>query len=299
MSTGAVQNVPMVDQKNPMIENLLDALPDPMESVRLAERKARRTRILAATVGGGFILSLLVLWEVASGNGWVDPRFFSSPSGIFHTLVAGLQDGTLREEIPRQAWATLSGVLLSLGLGIVIGVLVGLMMASVPVIRWALSPLIFSTYALPKLALLPLMLIIFGLGNFGVIALGTLGVSYIMTLSTLDGVLYQDQVYRDVAKAFQIPTHIRVLYIILPGAISNISTGIKLSISQAFVVVVSAEIVMGGSGLGYIVWSSWQILNTDLLFIGILCIGILGFALSWIGNSVERGLTRWAPQNRK
>jgi NitT/TauT family transport system permease protein len=160
-------------------------------------------------------------------------------------------------------------------------------------VRFCLGPLVTATFPTPKLAIFPLLIVIFGLGDASKIALITLGVFYMTCLSTVSGVLYSNPLHRDVARAFRIPAWTRWSRIVVPAALPSIVTGLKLGLGQALILVVSAEFVAAQEGLGHFIWDSWQVLDVSRMFMGLFVVAITGGGAVLLGEMMERRLTPW------
>lgn len=175
-------------------------------------------------------------------------------------------------------------------LGVVTGVTMGLSTN----VRYALGPLVNATFPTPKLAIFPLLIVIFGLGDPSKIALITLGVFYMTCLSTLSGVLYSNPLHGDVAQAFKMPAWTRWSRVVVPAALPQIVTGLKLGLGQALILVVSAEFVAAQQGLGQFIWDSWQVLDVSRSFVGLIVVALTGGAAVLIDETVERKLIPWS-----
>jgi ABC-type nitrate/sulfonate/bicarbonate transport system permease component len=238
-------------------------------------------------------LVLLCLWELACRTGILDERFFPSPTSILQDSATLLIKPNLRADLLANLGE--SGIRLGAGfaLGALAGIAVGLATGLHAVTRYALSVLINGIYPLPKLALFPLMLIFFGIGNVSIIALVALGVFFMVTINTAAGVLYSNPVYRDVATAFELPRLVRLRKIILPAAIPSVVSGLRLGFGQALIIVVSTEFVSGDGGIGYLIWNSWQVLNVSVMFVGLTIVGLTGWLASAAISRLGRMLAPW------
>jgi NitT/TauT family transport system permease protein len=257
--------------------------------------RARRTRLLQRIgLGIGFPICLLALWELLVAVGAIDRRFFPAPSGTFMGLLALLQDPVERGRLLADMLATYQRLLIGYGIGATLGVVTGVAMGLSQPVRFSLGPLVNATFPMPKLAIFPLLLVIFGLGDASKIALITLGVFYMTCLSTLSGVLYSNPLHRDVAQAFRIPAWTRWSRIVVPAAMPSIVTGLKLGLGQALILVVSAEFVAAQEGLGHFIWDSWQVLDISRMFMGLIVVALTGGAAVIFGEVLERRLIPWA-----
>lgn len=226
---------------------------------------------------------LLVMWEISGRLGWIDIRFFPPPSQIFETLVRLIKSGELLENtlvsLQRLFWGFLAGGIPA----IILGICMGLWRP----IRLAIEPLIAATYPLPKSAILPLVLLIFGLGESSKIVMVALGVFYPIVINTTSGVLQIPSIYLDVGKNFKASPWQTFRTIALPGALPSIFAGIKLGVGLGLILIAIAEMVGAQSGVGYMIWNAWQVLSIETMYVGLLTIAIIGFVLSLILDEVE------------
>ncbi len=256
--------------------------------------RARRARaIKQVTLGIGFPVALLLLWEILGQTGIIDQRFFPRPSKVVVGMVGLLEDPGERGRLLVDVLATYQRLAIGYGLGAVLGVVTGVMMGLSTTVRFCLGPLVNATFPTPKLAIFPLLIVIFGLGDPSKIALISLGVFYMTCLSTVSGVLYSNPLHRDVAAAFLIPAWTRWSRIVVPAALPSIVTGLKLGLGQALILVVSAEFVAAQEGLGHFIWDSWQVLDVSRMFMGLFVVALTGGGAMLLGESMERRLTPW------
>lgn len=233
-------------------------------------------------------IALILLWEIASRTGILNPAFFPSPTTILVESARYATDSSMRNDLLQNLRA--SGFRLAVGyiIGVTFGIILGLVMGLVPVIRYALNAVITATYPLPKLALFPLMIIFFGIGDLSKIAVVALGAFFMTCINTIAGVIYSPPIYRDVAQAFQVPRHVRILRVTIPAAVPSVIGGLRLAYGQSLIIVVSTEFVSGQNGVGFVIWNSWQVLNVSAMFVGLTIVGLVG----WLGSSAIVGLGR-------
>jgi ABC-type nitrate/sulfonate/bicarbonate transport system permease component len=240
-------------------------------------------------------LVLLALWEILGRVGVIDTRFFPVPTSIFRVLWQMFQP---TDQFPQgELWFHLSASLSRIAIGFVIGavpgVVVGLAMGLFRPIRAAIQPLIDATFPIPKIALLPLFIMIFGIGEQSKYAIIATAVIYLVLINTVSGVRNIDQIYLDVGKNFRASKWMMFRDIALPGALPLIVTGIKLGMGVALLVIVAAEQVAAKSGIGYLIWTSWQVFQVEKMYVGLLVIAVVGFASAILLNYLERFVVPW------
>jgi ABC-type nitrate/sulfonate/bicarbonate transport system permease component len=240
-------------------------------------------------VGALSPLALLLLWEVCAHIGWIDTRFFPAPTMIIAKLFAMAGSGELwthlSASVQRLFWGSLLGGIPALMIGIVMGLYRPM--------RAAIDPLISATYPIPKSAILPLILLIFGLGEASKIVMVALGVFYPVVINTVTGVRQIDKIYLDVGRNFKASRWQTFRTIALPGAMPSIMAGIKLGVGMGLILIAISEMVGAKTGIGYMIWDAWQVLSVETMYVGLLVISILGFLLTLILNEIESWILPW------
>ncbi len=254
----------------------------------------RRQRLLQLTLGIGLPVALVLLWELLVRAGAIDQRFFPAPSRIVIAAVATLGDAQERGEIGADILATAWRLAVGYGLGAIAGTVAGITMGLSRKLHFALGPLVNATYPTPKLAIFPLMIVLFGLGDASKIALIALGVFYMTCMSSLSGVQYSNPIYADVAKSFRFPAWARWMQVVVPAALPAIVTGLKLGLGQALILVISTEMVSGQDGIGHFIWEAWEVLNIPRMFLGLAIVALAGGGAMLFGDFLEHRLTPWA-----
>jgi ABC-type nitrate/sulfonate/bicarbonate transport system permease component len=238
---------------------------------------------------------LLALWEVFAQVRIIDTRFFPAPSSIFAVLFQMLQPS---QQFPgSELWQNLSISLVRIAVGFVIGavpaILLGVAMGLFSPMRAIVQPLVDATFPIPKIAILPLYIMIFGIGEESKYAIIATAVFFLVLINTVAGVRNIDAIYLDVGKNFHASRAMMFTDIALPGALPMIVTGLKLGMGVALLVIVSAEFVGAKSGIGYLIWTSWQIFQVEKMYVGLMVIAVVGFATAIALNWVERAIVPW------
>jgi ABC-type nitrate/sulfonate/bicarbonate transport system permease component len=253
------------------------------EQARLSARRRERIMSFASPLG------LLLIWEIAGRLGLVDVRFFPVPSSIIAVMAGMLMSGELIEHVLISLQRILLGFLLGGIPAIVIGIIMGI---SRPV-RALVDPLIIATYPIPKSAILPFILLIFGLGEMSKVVMVAIGVFFPVAINATAGVLQIPPIYLDVGKSFKAGRWDTFRTIALPGALPFIMTGIKLGAGLALILIAVAEMVGAKSGLGYMIWSAWETFAVAKMYVGLFTIALIGFGISMLLREVERLVIRW------
>ena len=234
-------------------------------------------------------LAMLLLWQILSWMKVLDSRFIPSPITIFEGGVALIRTGELWTHLGASLWRLAWGFLLGTIPGIALGLLMGLSRYA----RAALDPIVAATYPIPKIAILPLIMLYFGLGETSKIVIIAIAVVYLVLINTMVGVMSIDRIYFDVAKTFNAPRLKLFTRVIIPGALPLIFAGLRLSLGVSLIVIVSAEFVAAKSGIGYLIWTSWETLVIENMFVGIIVITVLGVVSTFLLKELERVLIPW------
>ncbi len=234
-------------------------------------------------------LALLALWEIVVRVHLLDARFFPAPSSIAGDFVDFLRSG----ELVSNTWTTLQRVIVGFLIGGIPGVAIGLLIGVNRVARAILEPIVALLYPIPKIAILPLILLIFGIGESSKYAIVAIGVFFIMLINTAAGVRQIEPIYLDVARSFEIRRRSFYMNVLLPGALTNIFAGIKLSIGIAIVLAVAAEFTAAKSGLGFQIWNAWQTLQVERMYVALVMVSLLGYVLTLVGNALENVFVPW------
>jgi ABC-type nitrate/sulfonate/bicarbonate transport system permease component len=233
---------------------------------------------------------LILIWELAGQVRLIDTRFFPTPSTIIlQAAVPMIKSGEL--------WTHLSISLTRIGIGFVLGaipgVIIGLAMGLNPLVRAAIQPLVDATFPIPKSAIAPLFLMIFGIGEESKYAIIATAVIYLVLINTVSGVRNIDRIYLDVGKNYGASRLMMFTDVALPGALPMVFTGLKLGMGVALIIIVIAEIIGAKSGIGFLIWNSWQVFQVEKMYVGLMVSALLGFGTAALLNVVERRLIPW------
>ncbi|WP_105035225.1 ABC transporter permease [Cryobacterium aureum] len=255
----------------------------------------REQRLRARDLGLAILtpIVLLGLWELAAATGVLDARLFSPPSAIGERGAEMVADGSLFVHI----WATVGRLAFGFIAGSILGVFAGLIMGVVRPIRAALSPTFTALYALPKIAILPLLLLIFGLTETPKILAVAISVFFVVQINTLAGIMQIDARILESARAYK-ATGIRLFVnVLLPAAAPAIMTGLRVAAGMSVIVVTAVEFVASNNGLGYLIWNSWQLFQPATMFVGLIVVSVIGALVTGLIIVLERVLLPWRHSN--
>jgi ABC-type nitrate/sulfonate/bicarbonate transport system permease component len=232
--------------------------------------------------------ALLLLWEGLVQARILDRRFFPAPSSIVGTFMQ-LASTTL----PSHIMISLSRAAIGFLIGAVPAILVGVLMGLMPIVRAALQPIVGALFAIPKVSILPLVMLIFGLGEQSKWAIIAVAVFFQVLISTAAGVANIDRIYLDVGRNFGAGRLATLWTIALPGALPVIFAGIRLGWGVSLLLLVTAEMVAAKAGLGFLIWQSWQTFTIEEMYVGLVTIAVLGMISFWLLDLLEGWLIPW------
>lgn len=247
-------------------------------------------RFPAARLGSVVLfLLLMVAWEFSAGIGLIRAAFFPPPTQIWNAFMGLAESGELA--------AAMGATLLRFGVGglagAILGGALGLLMGWWPCLQELLDPFIAAVYPMPKIAIFPLILVVFGLGEqskFVAIALAAL---FPMLISSLAGVQQINRVYFEVGRNYGARGGRFFSRILLPGSLPSLMAGLRLASNMAFVVTITVEIVAANTGLGVLLWFGWQTFRVSEIYAVLAMIAVVGLGISYVIDHLTRSLVPW------
>ena len=232
-------------------------------------------------------LILVGLWQVAALL--LDSMALPQPWMVIVDTATRIADGSLLDDLAISTFRALSGILLALAAAVPLGLAVG----AEDSLRRRLSPFIYLLYPIPHVVLLPLIIILFGIGNFSKIFLIALIVFFQILVTTRDAAR---NIHRNYFHAMQTlgATRLQIYrHVILPASLPKILTALRISIGTAVAILFFVESFATTTGLGYIIMDSWGRADYVALYTGISCMALLGFALYLLLDRLERRICAW------
>lgn len=251
--------------------------------------------------GGGFrpvakrgvglivFVTLLALIEWGTRTGWISNLTLPRPSDVAMTLVDLARSGMLWTHLAPSLSRLAVGAVLGVSAGIGVGILIGLFSH----VRAGLIPLVAALFPIPKIALLPLFVIWFGIdeaSKYALIALGTFTPTVVATYGAVDNV---DRTLIRMGQSFGLNWLSIVRKIVLPGALPGILSGMRVSIAIGIILLVAAEMLGAEFGIGAYILQAGALYDLERLFAGVVILSALGVLTSWVIGRLETRLLRW------
>jgi len=245
---------------------------------------------IAGRTSGWIGLALVIgLWQLAGSTGWVNPLFLPAPSAIAVAIYKLAVSGALWQHVSYSVMRIGTGWILGTAGGVIVGFAIGLSSLA----RGVGITFISALFPIPKIALLPLLILWLGIGEEPKIATIALGVFFSTAISVYSGV---DSVPRNLirmAQSFNVPFHLIVRRVIWPGALPSILAGFRITASVALLLVVSAEMIGAQFGIGAFVLQAGNLMQTDQLLAGVVILSLFGLAVGRLINWLETRLLHW------
>jgi NitT/TauT family transport system permease protein len=252
-------------------------------------RSTRRFIELGLTFSAPAII--LVFWEILSRTKRINPLFWPAPSSLWGTFTELVREGDLLTDVR----VSLVRIVVGFLLGAIPGVALGLAMGLFWPVRVFVMPLATAVYAVPKIAILPLVIIALGTGESSKLAIVAISIFFLVVLNSMSGVMAIDPLYKDVARNFGANKFELFTSVALPGALPAIFTGLRLGLGFSLIVIVGAEFISAKQGIGQMIWESYSILAIKKMFVGLIVTGIMGWVLTLMLDLIERLVLPWRP----
>ena len=275
----------------------MDALTKPNEARTAARPPPRRSpwqRHEHALLGAIAVAVFLAVWEAAVDLGWIAPLFTSSPSRIAAAAAQMFADGSIFYDLQVSGLEFATGY----GLAVLVGVPLGILMGWYRRLNAVLDPFVSALYATPRIALLPLLLIWFGIGLASKIAIVFLGAVFPILVNTITGVRTLDADFVKVARSFGCNDRQLFVTVALPSSVPLLLSGLRLGLGHALIGIVVGEMYGATNGIGFLITVSGARFQTDKVMVGIIIIALAGILLTELLRVIERRFERWRPNYR-
>lgn len=234
---------------------------------------------------------IVTAWQLSAQLGWLSTRVLPAPSAVVSAAWELSASGELWRHLGVSAGRALLGFAIGGGLGLLLGLLTGSL-------RWAETLLDTSLQMLrniPPLALIPLVILWFGIDESAKLFLVALGVFFPVYLNTFHGIRGVDRDLIEMARSYGLSGWALYRHVILPGATASILVGLRFSLGLMWVLLIVAETISAQSGIGYMTMNAREFLQTDVVLVGILIYALLGKLADLLAQGLERSWLRWHP----
>ncbi|MBI1218580.1 MAG: ABC transporter permease subunit [Rhodobacteraceae bacterium] len=253
--------------------------------------------------GGGFLIDeggrrgvstlaivlLIAAWQLASGLGLINPAFLPSPFKVLETLY----DLALTGQLWADCSASLFRIIVGWSIGTALGLAFGVLMALSTIVRNVGKPLVAALFPIPKIAVLPLLILWLGVGELPKVTVIAFGVFFPTVISTYTSI---DNVPRNLirmAQSFGVPLRTIVRSILLPGALPGIVAGMRISTGYSLTIIVAAEMIAAEHGIGSFIMLAGTLFRSDQLIAGVVLLAIIGLTIDRILSVLENRWFRW------
>lgn len=235
------------------------------------------------------IITPLIIWEALARTVTISPLFFPAPSVILLTFVQLIMNGKLLSHLGITLWR----VFLGFFLGIVPGLILGLAMGWSRGLRVIVDPLIAAAHPVPKIAILPLIMIFFGIGEASKIVVIAVAVFFPILINTVAGVRQIHPIHFEVAQNYGAGLSKIFTRVVLPGSLPLVLTGLRLALNMALLLAIAVELVSAQEGLGAMIWLAWQTLRTEELYVSLFTTAALGMIFNLLLQRITQHFIPW------
>lgn len=252
----------------------------------LKKLKIRKIFILICQVL--IVIAFLSLWEILANKNIINTFVFSKPSKIFETIINLINQNNLFNHI----FTTLEEVLISFTLGIILGLIIAIILYEFPILSDIIDPFLTMINSLPKVALGPLIIIIFGANIKSIIVMALLINLIISIITIYNGFINIDEQKIKMIKSFKANKYQILTKLIIPSSYKTIISSLKLNISMSLIGVIMGEFLVSKAGIGYLIIYGTQVFNLSLVMAGILILVIISYILYKIITFIENKLIK-------
>ncbi|QCX82754.1 Putative aliphatic sulfonates transport permease protein SsuC (plasmid) [Streptomyces sp. YIM 121038] len=274
--------------------SVADAAQGTVTRGRVARRALRVLGGVLIRVGPALVAVLLWQWAATAEQSPYFPPPFDTAARVRELWFgASLADGVLTGRFRDDAGPSLLRALGGWALGGAVGVVVGLVAGQWPRAAGYVDPPVTFLRSLPKPAVVPVFLLVFGAGDLMRVGLIAFGCTWPVLLNTMQGVRSVDPVQRETARAFHVPTRVQLVRVVVPAALPKTAAGLRITLSLSLILMVLSEWLLADSGLGHFLITAQRSFDILDMWAAIALLGIVGYLLNLLFVATERRLLRW------
>ncbi len=274
-----------------LAEAVREARPAP---AGIAGRPGRLARYEPTLIGALVVIAFLTLWQGVASARFVPELFLPGPTDIYAAFRSYIREGSIWIDLNFSARALFIGY----GLAILVGLPLGLLMGWYRRFRFALDPFVSFFYSMPRIALVPLLIIWLGIGIKSKIAVVYLGAFFPIVINTMAGVRNLDSSLLKAARSFSTSDAQIFRTIALPGSVPFILTGLRLGVGHAVIGVFVGELIAAQHGVGYMMATAGATFQTPKVFVGLIIFSTTGMCLTYLLRAMENRFEAWRPSVR-
>jgi sulfonate transport system permease protein len=248
-------------------------------------------RLSAALAPWALPILLVVVWQAAAHTGLLSSRILPEPWAVATAFWNLALSGELWTHLKVSLWRAIAGFAVGAGLGLLLGLLNGSSRRAATLLDTTLQMI----RNIPALALIPLVILWFGIDEAAKLFLLSIGVFFPMYLNTFHGIRSVDAGLIEMARSYGLSGWALYRDVILPGALPSILVGVRFSLGLVWVLLIVAETISAQAGIGYMTMNAREFLQTDVVLVGVLLYALLGKAADWSARGLERHFLRWNP----
>jgi sulfonate transport system permease protein len=234
---------------------------------------------------------LLAVWQAAAQFGWLSTRILPAPLDVAKAAITLALSGELWSHVWTSTWRALVGFVIGGGLGLGLGLLTG----SFTKAETLLDSTVQMIRNIPPLALIPLVILWFGIEEKAKLFLVSLGVFFPLYINTFHGIRSVDKGLIEMGRSYGLSGWQLYKEVILPGALPSILVGVRYSLGLMWVILIVAETISADAGIGHMTMNAREFLQTDVVLLGILLYALLGKLADVLAKGLERYWLRWHP----
>ncbi|MDR5741372.1 MULTISPECIES: aliphatic sulfonate ABC transporter permease SsuC [unclassified Caballeronia] len=266
------------------------------QAIPAAPRNTRNGALIFRRIGAAIApwlvpIAILLLWEYAARAGVLSTRVLPEPLAVVKSAWTLIQSGDMWANVKVSAWRALLGLAIGGGVGLVLGLWTGLFRP----FEVALDSTVQMIRNIPALAMIPLVILWFGIEEEAKIFLVALGVFFPVYVNTFHGIRSVDANLVEMARSYGVKGFELYRDVILPGALPSILVGVRFALGLMWVMLIVAETISAQSGIGYMTMNAREFLQTDVVVVGILLYAVLGKLADVLAKGIERVALRWHP----
>ena len=234
---------------------------------------------------------LLTAWQVGSGVGWISPRILPAPIAVIKAAIDLTRTGELPHHIAISAGRALAGFVIGGGIGFLLGLINGVW----PLAEEYLDTTVQMMRTIPSLALIPLVILWFGLGEEAKVCLVAIGVFFPLYINTYHGIRSVDNALKEMGKVYGLSSWQLFRRVIFPGALPSVLVGLRFGLGIMWLALIGAETLAADAGIGYMTTNAREFMRTDIVVLGTIVYALLGKVADLVAKGLERRYLQWHP----